>query len=104
MNVEGIKCYSLTDIARAKVKGQENALDQRGRNPMTAQHLLLFHPCNIDTSTEQLRELFSKKHSMDETSTWVPEIVNSEYEHLQQCTCPLCYSILNRFSLLQFAT
>ena len=59
MHVEDIKCYSLTEIERTKVKGQENALDQRGRNPMTIQHLLLFHPCNIDTSTEQLRELFS---------------------------------------------
>ena len=33
MNVEDIKCYSLTEIARAKVNGQENALDQRGRKP-----------------------------------------------------------------------
>ena len=59
MHVEDTKCYPLTDIARTKVKGQENALDQRGRNPMTVQQLLLFHPYNIDTSTEQRRELFS---------------------------------------------
>ena len=92
MNAEDIKCYSLTEIARAKVKGQENALDQRGRNPMTVQDLLLFHPSNNETSTEQLSELFSRKHSMDETMrTQILEIVNSEYEQLQQCACPLCY-------------
>ena len=56
--------YSFTGIAWAISKGEENALDQRGRHPIPLQDLLLFDP---DTSTELLKELFSEKHSMDET-------------------------------------
>ena len=61
---EDVKFYSFTGIARAIFKGEENALDQRGRHPIPVQDLLLFGP---DTSTELLKELFSDKHSMDET-------------------------------------
>ena len=61
---EDVKFYSFTGIARTIIKGEENALDQRGRHPIPVHDLLLFDP---DTSTELLRELFSEKHSMDET-------------------------------------
>ena len=61
---DDVKFYSFTGIARTIIKGEENALDQRGRHPIPVQDLLLFDP---DTNTELLTELFSEKHSMDET-------------------------------------
>ena len=61
---DDVKFYSFTGIARTIVKGEENALDQRGRHPIPVQDLLLF---DTDTGTELLRELFSEKHSMDAT-------------------------------------
>ena len=84
-NVDNIKFYSLTEIARAIIcKTEEaNALDQRGRNTIPVQDLLLFDPCNIVTSRELLMELFSEKHSMDETvRIRVLETLNSESEVL----------------------
>ena len=76
--VEDIKFYSFTGIARTIVKGEENALDQRGRHPIPVQDLLLFDP---DTGTELLRELFSERHSVDETvRSQVLETLNSESE------------------------
>ena len=80
-NIEDVKLYSLTEIARGIVcEGEEaNALDRSGLNPIPAQDLLLFDPCSTDTSTELLRELFSEKHSMDETvRSQVLETLNSE--------------------------
>ena len=65
-NVEHVKFYSLTRIARLIVRGEDNALDQRGRNPIPVQDLLVFDHDSTDTSTELLREFFSEKHSMDE--------------------------------------
>ena len=83
-NIEDVIFYSLTDIARGIVyKGEEaNALDHEGRNAISVQNLLLFDPCNTDKSTMLLRELFSEKHSMDETvRSQVLEILNSESEN-----------------------
>ena len=75
------KFYSLTEIARVTVTREENALDQRGRNPIPVQDLLLFDPCNTDSNTELLRELFSEKHSMDETMrSQVLDTLNSKSE------------------------
>ena len=69
-NTENVKCYSLTGIARMIARRAVNVLDQRGRNPVPVQDLLLFDPYSTDTSTETspelLRELFSEKHSIDE--------------------------------------
>ena len=80
-NVEDVKCYSLTEIARMIARKAVNVLDQRGRNPIQVQDLLLFDPHATDTSPELLRELFSEKHSMDETvRSQVLEILNSESE------------------------
>jgi len=46
---------------------------------------MLFDPYTTDTSPELLRELFSEKHSMDETlRTQVLETLNSESENM----CP----------------
>ena len=64
-NTEGLKYYSLTEIAVATVKGAYNVLDNRGRNPFPMKDLLLFDP-QTTTSRELLRELFSEKHSLDE--------------------------------------
>ena len=69
-NTENVKCYSLTGIARMIARRAVNVLDQRGRNPVPVQDLLLFDPYSTDNSTETspelLRELFSEKHSIDE--------------------------------------
>ena len=84
-NMEDIKFYSLTEIARGIVcKGEEtNALDRSGRNPIPVQDLLLFDPNTTDTSTGLLRELFSRKHSMKETvRSELLETLNSESEFL----------------------
>ena len=54
---DDVKFYSFTGIARTIIKGEENALDQRGRHPIPVQDLLLFDP---DTNTELLTELFSE--------------------------------------------
>ena len=59
--------YSLTEIALGIVNKTANVLDRRGRNPIPVQDLLLFHPHTTDSSPELLSELFSEKHSMDET-------------------------------------
>ena len=64
-NIEDVKFYSLTAIARSTVS-EEEALDHRGRNPVPVQDLLLFDPYSSDTSTELLSEHFGRKHSMDE--------------------------------------
>ena len=81
-NTEDVKFYSLTEIARGIniSKGEAaNAFDHKGQNPIPVQDLLLFDPCNSDTSTELLRELFSEQHSMDETvRSQVLEILNGE--------------------------
>ena len=80
--------YSLEEIARMIVQGKVNVLDRRGRNPISVQDLLLFDPSNTDTSPELLRELFSEKHSMEETvRSQVLETLNCESE---KCMCPLC--------------
>ena len=82
-NMDNVKFYSLTEIARGIIcKAEEaNALDQRGRNPLPVHDLLLFDPHSTDTSPELLRELFSENHSMDETvRTQVLETLNSESE------------------------
>ena len=76
-----VKFYSLTEIARGIIcKGEEaNAFDHRGRNTISVHDLLLFDPHTTDTSPELLRELFSEKHSMDETvRTQVLKTLNSE--------------------------
>ena len=62
---EDLKSYSLTEMARARVKEANNVLDNTGRNPFPMKDLLLFDPYN-DTSTELLNEIFSEKHSLDE--------------------------------------
>ena len=59
--------YSLEEIARTTVKGAANVLDRSGLNPISVQVLMLFDLFNTDTSAQLLRELFSEKHSMDET-------------------------------------
>ena len=82
-SMDDVKFYTLTEIARGIIcKAEEaNALDQRGRNPIPVQDLLLFDPHSTDTSTELLRELFSEKHSMDETvRSQVLETLNSKSE------------------------
>ena len=73
--MEDVKFYSVTEIARGIIyKG--DALDRSGLNPIPVQDLLL-----TDTSRELLRELFSVKHSMDETvRSQVLETLNSESE------------------------
>ena len=79
-DIEHVKFYSLTEIARLIVRGEENALDQRGRNPIPVQGLLLFDPYSTNTSTEILREFFSEKHSMDEKiRSQILERLNSKY-------------------------
>ena len=84
-NMEDVKYQSLTEIAKVFVEKAEKALDQRGRNPISIQDLMLFDPYTTDTSPELLRELFSEKHSMDETlRTQVLETLNSESENM----CP----------------
>ena len=65
INTEDLKYYSLTEIASATVNGVANVLDYRGRNPFPMKDLLLFDP-QATASRELLRELFSKKHSLDE--------------------------------------
>ena len=81
--IEDVKFYSLTEIARVIVTREENALDQRGRNPIPILDLLLFDPSNTNTSPELLRELFSEKHSVDETvRNQVLETLNSEFKNM----------------------
>ena len=76
---EDVKYFSLPEIAKVIVEKAANALDQRGRNPIPVQDLLLFDPSITDISTELLCELFSTKHSMDETvRSRVLETLNSE--------------------------
>ena len=73
--------YSLEEIARMTVKGARNVLDRNGLNPVPVQDLLLFDPHSTDTSSELLRELFSEKHSIDETvRSQVLGTLNSESE------------------------
>ena len=80
-NMDNVKFYSLTEIARGIIE-EANALDKRGRSAMPVQDLLLFDPYSTDTSSELLRELFSEKHSMDETvRSQVLETLNSESEN-----------------------
>ena len=64
-NTEDLKCYSLTEVARATVNEADNVLDYRGRNPFPVKDLLLFNTQST-TSRRLLRELFSDKHSLDE--------------------------------------
>ena len=88
--------YSLTGIARAIVEGKADALDRTIKNPLPLQDLLLFDTSNTYTSTELLREIFSKEHSMDEEMrSKVLETLNSEYGELHSITHgPQCtYSI-----------
>ena len=90
-NIEDVKFYSLTEIGRVTVKREENALDQRGRNPIPVQDLLLFDPYSSDTSTELLSELFGRTHTVDETvRRQILETLNSECKKVQDYTCPLC--------------
>ena len=71
------KEYSLTGIARVIVKGTTHALDRTLQNPIPFQDLLLLDTC---TSIELLKEIFSKKHSMDEeVRSQVLETLNGEY-------------------------
>ena len=87
-NIEDVKFYSLTEIGRVTVKREENALDQRGRNPIPVEDLLLFDPYSSDTSTELLRELFGRTHTMDETvRRQVLETLNSECTRLYSSLC-----------------
>ena len=77
-SMDDVKFYSLTEIARGIIE-EANALDQRGRSAIPVQDLLLFDPY---TSSELLRELFSEKHSMEETvRSQVLETLNSESEN-----------------------
>ena len=93
-NMENVKLYSVTEIARVKVKGAANALDHGGKNPVSVQDLLLY---NTNTSTELLRELFSEKHSMDETvRSQVLEALNSKSEVNLLCD----YQYVKSFSTL----
>jgi len=62
---EDLNYYSLSEIARATIKDEANALDYRGRNPFPVKDLLLFDPQNT-TSRELLSELISAKHCLDE--------------------------------------
>ena len=64
-NAEDLKCYSLTEVARATIKEADNVLDCRGRNLFPVKDLLLFDP-QTTTNRELLSELFSEKHSLDE--------------------------------------
>ena len=61
---EDLKCYSLTEVARATVAEADNVLDCSGRTPFPMKDLLLFEP-QATASRELLRELFSEKHSLD---------------------------------------
>ena len=81
-DIESVNYYSLTEIARVIVKGETNVLDQKGRNPVSLQDLLLFDCCNTEIfGLELLSELFSENHSMDETvRSQVLETLNSEYK------------------------
>ena len=79
-NMKDVKFYSLTEIARGIIyKG--DALDRSGLNPTPVQDLLLFDPHATDMSPELLKELFSEKHSMNETvRSQVLETLKSESE------------------------
>ena len=89
-NIEGVKCYSLTEIAKMTVKGDTNVLDRSGLNPTPVQDLLLFDPYTSDTGTKLLRELFSEKHSIDETMRCqVLKTLNSEFENYITHVCTL---------------
>ena len=77
-NIEDVKLYTLTEIARMAVKREVNVLDRRGWNPIAVQDLLLFDPY---TSTKLMSELFTTKHSVDEkVRSQVLEILKSESE------------------------
>ena len=103
------KFYSLTEIARGiGCKGEEaNALNRSGRNPIPVQDLLLFDPYTTDTSTGLLRDLFSEKHSMDETvRKQALESINSESKvvTINYYVCMSCFCSMKRlgvFSTLQ---
>ena len=76
------KDYSLTGIARVIIEGTTDVLDRTLKNPILLKDLLLF---DTYTSTGLLRELFSKKHSMDEeVRSQVLEALNSEF--IENCT------------------
>ena len=71
------KDYTLNGIAKVIIKGTTDVLDRTLNNPIPFQDLLLF---DTSTSIELLREIFSKKHSMDkEIRSQVLETLNSEY-------------------------
>jgi len=95
-DIENVKYYSLTEIAKAIVEQAANALDQEGRNPIPIQDLLLFDPYTTDTNT--LTELFSKKHSMDEkVRTHFLETLNCESEESMCLSSPciiMCFLYL----------
>ena len=107
-----VKFYSLTEIARGIMCKEEeaNALDHGGRSAIPVQDLLLLDPCNTDTNTQLVRELFSGKHSMDETvRTQVLKTLNSKSEiyiahyahhvyHLMYAFPPCSYTQASRTS------
>ena len=81
-NIEGVICYSPTEIAKMTVKGDTNVLDRCGLNPLPVQNLLLFDPYKNDTGVKLLSDLFSEKHCMDETvRTQALKTLKSEFEH-----------------------
>jgi len=63
-NTEGLRNYSLSEIAMAITIGEAKVLDNRGRNPFPIKDLLLLDP-NTGTSRELLSELFGTKHTLD---------------------------------------
>ena len=97
-NMEDVKFYSVTEIARGIIcKGEEaNALDHEGRNAIAVQDVLLFDPCSTDTNTMLLRELFSEKHALDKTvRSQVLEILNNEskkYKFNHHVHYEVCFS------------
>ena len=92
-NIEHVKLYSFTEIAKVMVSKEEaKALDQRGKKFIPVQDLLLFDP---HTNTELLRELFSEKHSLDEEMrSQVLDTLNSESK-----VNLLCVSIVHIYSI-----
>ena len=84
-NIEDVNYYSLPEIARMIIEGEANVLDQKGRNPVSLQELLLFDRHNAEIGSELLSELFSEKHSVDEpVRTQVLEILKCKYN--ESCT------------------
>ena len=85
-NVEDVKCYSLTGIARMIGRRVVNALDQRGRNPISVHDLLLLDPYSTDTSSELLREPVTW-HCLSMSSITLncpPLLVRSRQSNVQQ--------------------